>query len=104
MTMTRRRITINAYSLLECGPRSYSISCDLTGKSPSKAVEIDTLSDCKLALRAFAAELEGTDKPWHLSISFDKKSGRRPAGFEKAQTARELECHVNPHLAVQRAA
>ena len=34
--------------------------------------------------------------------SFDKKTGRKPNGFDKAQAARELEQNVNEHLAPQR--
>jgi hypothetical protein len=46
----------------------------------------------------------GAVHTWHLSVSFDKRSGRKPAGFDKASAARELECNVNAHLAPQRAA
>jgi hypothetical protein len=102
--MPERRITINAYPLAECGPNSYTVSFDLTGKSPSKSVAIGSVEDCKAALKAFAAELEPGGKPWHVSVSFDKRSGRKPPGFDKAVSARALECHVNPHLAKQRAA
>ncbi len=102
--MTQRQISINAYPLVECGPNYYSVSLSLSEKTPSKRAGIETVADCKAALKAFAAELEPSGKPWHLSISFDKRSGRKPAGFDKASTARELECHVNAHLAPQRAA
>ena len=102
--MTRRHITINAYPLLECGPTSFSVSFDLSGDTPSKRVDINTVDDCKAELAAFASELEPAGKPWHLSVRFDKRSGRKPAGFDKADSARELECHVNAHLAPQRAA
>jgi hypothetical protein len=102
--MIQRQITINAYPLLECGPTSFSVSIDLGGKSPSRRVAINTVADCKAALAAFASELEPTGKPLHLSVHFDKRSGRKPAGFDKASDARELQCHVNAHLAQQRAA
>jgi hypothetical protein len=102
--MTQRQITINAYPLLECGPHSFSVSLGLSGETPSKRVAIDTVADCKTALAAFAAELEPGGKPWHLSVSFDKRSGRKPSGFDKAKSARELGCQVNKHLAQQRAA
>jgi hypothetical protein len=102
--MVQRQIVINAYPLIECGPNSYSISLSLSEKTPSKRVDIDTVADCKAALDAFAKELEPSGKPWHLSVSFDKRSGRKPPGFDKASDARELECHVNAHLARQRAA
>jgi hypothetical protein len=102
--MTQRQITINAYPLLECGPTSFSVSIDLGGKSPSRRVAINTVADCKAALAAFAIELEPLGKPLHLSVHFDKRSGRKPAGFDKASDARELQCHVNAHLAQQCAA
>ncbi|MGC1585994.1 MAG: hypothetical protein WA791_09850 [Rhodomicrobium sp.] len=102
--MAQRQIIINAHPLSECGPHSFTVALDLTGKSPSKRFPIETVADCKAALKAFAAELEPSAKPWHLSVMFDKRSGRKPAGFDKASDARELQCHVNAHLAPQRAA
>ena len=102
--MTQRQIVINAYPLIECGPTSFSVSLSLSKEAPSRRVDVDTVADCKAALAAFAAELEPLGKPLHLSVHFDKRSGRKPAGFDKASTARELECHVNAHLAQQRAA
>jgi hypothetical protein len=102
--MTQRRITINAYPLVERGPNSFAIAFDFRTKFPSKSFFIETIADCKIALKAFATELEPTGKPWHLSVGFDKNSGRKPAGFDKAAAARELECHVNPQLAPPRAA
>ena len=102
--MSQRQITVNAHPLVECGLNSYTVSLDLGGKSPSKRFDIETVADCKAALAAFAAELTPSGKPWHLSVFFDKRSGRKPAGFDKARDARELECHVNEHLAAQRAA
>jgi hypothetical protein len=102
--MTQRQITINAYPLTECGPNYYTVALDLGQNSPSKRIEIQTVADCKAALQAFATELEPTGKPWHLSVRFDKRSGRKPAGFDNASDAGELRCHVNAHLAPQRAA
>jgi hypothetical protein len=102
--MTQRQITINAYPLLECGPTSFSVSIGLRGDTPSKRFDISTVDDCKAALAAFASELGPGGKPWHLSVHFEKRSGRKPPGFDKASSARELECHVNAHLATQRAA
>ena len=102
--MSQRYIVINAYPLLEAGPTSFTVSLSLTEKSPSKRVAITTVADCKAALDEFAAELEPGGKPLHLSVRFDKTSGRKPAGFDKASGTRELQCHVNAHLAVQRAA
>ena len=102
--MSQRQITVNAHPLIDCGPNSYTVSLDLSGKSPSKRFAIETVADCKAALAAFAAELTPSSKPWHLSVFFDKRSGRKPAGFDKARDARELECRVNEHLAGQRAA
>ena len=102
--MPQRQITVNAHPLIDCGPNAYTVSLDLSGKSPSKRFDIETVADCKAALAAFAAELTPSGKPWHLSVFFDKRSGRKPAGFDKARDARELECRVNEHLAAQRAA
>ncbi len=102
--MAKRQITISAYPLNEVGPHSYTVSLSFSDKGPSKRFDIETVADCKAALKAFAAEVELTGKPWHLSVSFDKRSGRKPAGFDKANAARELECHVNAHLAAGRAA
>jgi hypothetical protein len=102
--MSQRQITVNAYPLLDCGPNAYTVSLDFSQKSPSKRFDIETVADCKVALAAFAAELTPSGKPWHSSVFFDKRSGRKPAGFDKARDARELECRVNEHLAAQRAA
>ncbi len=102
--MAQRQISINAYPLIECRPNSFAGSFDFGTKTPSKRFAIETAADCKAALKAFAAELEPAGKPWHLSVSFNKRSGRKPAGFDKASSARELECHVNAHLAPHRAA
>jgi hypothetical protein len=97
--MTSRTITINAYPLNAYGPNHYTISLSLAEKTPSKVFSINDVTDCKRALAGFAAELKPTGKPWHLSVSFNKKSGRKPPGFDKAYEARELQCHVNEHLA-----
>ena len=102
--LSQRQIIINTYRLVERGPHSCKYAFDFGEKTPSKQVPINTVDDCKAALKAFAAELEPTGKPWHLSVSFDERSGRKPAGFDKASAARELECNVNAHLAPQRAA
>ena len=102
--MAKRQIVINAYPLSEVGPHSYTVSLSFGDKGPSKRFDIETVADCKAALAAFAAEIVPTGKPWHLSVMFDKRSGRKPAGFERASNARELQCHVNAHLAEQRAA
>jgi len=102
--MAQRQITINAYPLSEVGPHSYTVSLSFSDKGPSKRFDVETVADCKAALAAFADELVPSGKPWHLSVMFDKRSGRKPAGFDKASQARELECHVNAHLAAQRAA
>ncbi len=102
--MPQRHIILTAYPLLECGPSSFTVSLGLTKDSPSKRVAIDTVADCKAALTSFAAELESAGKPLHVSVRFDKSSGRKPSGFDKASEARELQLHVNAHLAQQRAA
>ena len=95
--MPNRQIVINAYPLAECGPSSFTVSLGLSKETPSRRFDVDTVA-------AFAAELEPLGKPLHLSVHFDKRSGRKPSGFDKASSARELECHVNAHLAQQRAA
>jgi hypothetical protein len=82
---------------------SFTVSLSFSEKGPSKLFHISTVADCKAALKAFAAELEPSGKPWHLSVSFNKRSGRKPQGFDKACSARELECQVNAHLAPNRA-
>ena len=102
--MTQRQIILNAYPLLDYGPNSFTVSMGLGQNTPSKTVAIETVADCKAALAVFAKELEASGKPWHVSVLFDKRSGRKPSGFDKAQEARELQAHVNPHLAAQRAA
>lgn len=102
--MAQRQITINAYPLSEVGPHSYTVSLSFSDKGPSKRFDVETVAACKVALAAFADELVPSGKPWHLSVMFDKRSGRKPAGFDKASQAREMECHVNSHLAAQRAA
>jgi hypothetical protein len=102
--MAPRQITINAYPLNQVGPHSYMVSLSLSEKTPSRRFGIETVADCKAALASFAEELKPSGKPWHLSVMFDKRSGRKPAGFDKASEARELQCHVNAHLAQQRAA
>jgi hypothetical protein len=102
--MTQRYIVITACPLAEVGPRSFTVAIGLNKDTPSKRVPINTVDDCKAALAAFASELGPSGKPWHLSVHFEKRSGRKPPGFDKASNARELECHVNAHLAAQRAA
>ncbi len=102
--MKQRSITITAYPLNEVGPHSYTVSLSFSDKGPSKRFDIETVADCKAALAVFAEELKPSGKPWHLSVMFDKRSGRKPSGFDKASEARELQCHVNAHLAQQRAA
>lgn len=102
--MSQRHVIITAYPLMEVGPHSFTVSLSLSNDTPTKRVPINSVADCKDALAAFAAELEPTGKPLHLSVRFDKSSGRKPSGFDKANEARELQLHVNPHLAQQRAA
>ena len=79
--MPQRQITINAYPLLECSPTSFSVSLGLSGDTPSKRVDIDTVDDCKAALAAFASELEPLGKPLHLSVHFEKRSGAQAGRF-----------------------
>ncbi len=100
--MTKPVIIIGAYPLIESAPGLISIELDIGKDYPSKRYEIQSVADCKTALQEFAAELEATQKPWRLMTSFDKRTGRKPSGFDKAQAARELEQNVNEHLAPQR--
>ena len=42
--MSQRQITINAYPLIDCGPNSFSVSLDVSQKSPSKRFDIETVA------------------------------------------------------------
>ena len=92
-------ISISSYPLHHYNENSYSVTFDVGGNDspPSKKVEIKTVADCKAALAAYAKEVEATGKPFKCSVLFDQRSGRKPAGFDKAR--RELETFVNTHLA-----
>jgi hypothetical protein len=92
-------IIIRAYPIIEHGAGCITLEMGIGKDHPSKRVAIQTVTDCKTALRAFAAEVEATRKPWRLLVSFDKSSGRKPNGFEKARDAGELQQDVNLDLA-----
>lgn len=94
------KIKLQTYTLkeYEAGKR-YTISCGLGTITPQKTVEIRTVADCEAALLAFAEELKATNKPWMVSILFDKHSGRKPAGFDAAEKATRLRAFVNTELA-----
>lgn len=97
-------IIISAYPIIEQGGGCVSIELGIGKSYPSKRVAIQNVADCKTALRAFAAELEATRKPWRLLVSFDKSSGRKPNCFEKARDAGELQQDINLDLAPLRRA
>lgn len=96
--MTQKTITIRSYPLLESAPGLLSISLDVGAGNLSRTVLIASVTDCERALELFAAEMTATGKPWHLSVSFDKRSGRKPAGFDAAGDAGRLRRNVNEHL------
>lgn len=97
------RIILNAYQLLKVGAGYEQYALDIGGRSnaPQKTVEIKNLADCKREFQIFVGECVATGKPWHCSTLFDKRSGRKPAGFDKAYEARELRCNVNAHLVTE---
>jgi hypothetical protein len=99
--MTQTQIVISAYPITECGPGYCTIEIGIGKDCPSRRVSIRNVADCKAALDLFAKEMEATQKPWRLSASFDKKSGRKPNGFDKAWAANELIRDVNAHLATK---
>ncbi len=89
-------IKINSYPLHSYTTNGlYCIGLCLATPTPSKTVEIKTVSDARVAVDAFAVELEATGKPWMVSALHDKRSGRKPNGFDKAK----LDAFVNTHLA-----
>ena len=92
------KIEILTYPLVESAPGLISYSLSLGEKTPSKAVEIKTVADCKRELGLYAEEMKATGKAWRLSVYFHKRSGRKPAGFDKACTAGKLVANVNEHL------
>jgi hypothetical protein len=96
--MTQTQIIISAYPITECGPGFCSIALGIGKDYPSRRVSIRNVADCRVALELFAKEMEATQKPWRLLASFDKKSGRKPNGFDRAQAANELIRDVNSHL------
>jgi hypothetical protein len=65
---------------------------------PRKTVEIGNLVDAKRELAIFADEAKATGKPWIILATFDKRSGRAPAGLNKALAADELQAFVNEEL------
>jgi hypothetical protein len=96
------QVEVNAYPIHERFPGGHTISFDLTSRSPSKRYDIKNVDDAKAALADFAMEMAKTQKAWEVSVRFDKRSGRKPAGFDKADRARELQCLVNLELAPMR--
>jgi hypothetical protein len=97
--MTQTQIVISAYPINEISPGLVSITLGIGKDYPSRRAGIRSVADCRAALDLFAKEMEATQKPWRLLASFDKKSGRKPNGFDKAQAANELMRDVNAHLA-----
>ena len=92
------KIEILTYPLVESVPGLISFSLSLGEKTPSKAAEIKTVADCERELGLYAEEMRATGKAWHLSVHFHKRSGRKPAGFDKACAACRLQANVNEHL------
>lgn len=88
------RIKLNTYKLVETAPGLIAYALCLGEQTPSKTVEIKTVADAQKALADFAEEMKATGKPWHISALFDRRSGRKPNGFDKAR----LEANVNEHL------
>lgn len=63
-------------------------------RTPCKIVEAKNLAEIHSHMDTFAAELGTGDRPW--MINADVVSGRKPAGFDKAE--KELRRFVNTHL------
>jgi len=94
------KIKLTTFVLVDYKPSgSYTVDLGLGQATPEKTVEIKTVADCIAALQAFAEELKPTGKPWMVSANFDKRSGRKPAGFDAASAAHKLRDFVNEELA-----
>jgi hypothetical protein len=74
---------------------------DWDEQTPYKEVEIKTLADIETALMDFAEEMRATGKPWRVTAYFVPRSGRKPAGFDKAKASGKLSVYVNRHLVEQ---
>jgi hypothetical protein len=96
-------IRLTAYPITERHRYGVCISLGLGQQNPSRDEEIKTVADCEAALDRFAAEMTATGKPWQVSLLFLKKSGRKPAGFDKAEAQNRLRRDVNLELAPRRA-
>ncbi len=96
-------IRLTAYPITERHHHGVCISLGLGQKLPGRDEEIKTVADCEAALERFAAEMTATGKPWRVSALFLKKSGRKPAGFDKAHAQALLTRDVNVELARHRA-
>jgi hypothetical protein len=92
------KIKLTTFKLEEYRPNGYSVAIDGEA-TPQKTVEIRTVDDCVAAVTAFAEELKPMGKPWMVSVHFDKKSGRKPAGFDAADKAHKFRAFVNEELA-----
>ena len=94
------KIKLTTFVLVNYNPSgSYTVDLGLGQATPKKTVEIRTVADCIAALQAFAGELKPTGKSWMVSVNFDKRSGRKPAGFDAATAAHKLRAFVNEELA-----
>jgi D-serine deaminase-like pyridoxal phosphate-dependent protein len=94
------KIKLTTFVLKDYKPgESHTVSIGLGQATPEKTVEIRSVADCIAALHAFAEELKPTGKPWKVSVNFDKRSGRKPAGFDAATAAHKLRAFVNEELA-----
>ncbi len=92
-------IRLTAYPITERHHHGVCISLGLGQKLPGRDEEIKTVADCEAALERFAVEMTATGKPWRLSVLFLKNSGRKPAGFDKADAQSRLTRNVNLELA-----
>ena len=100
--MTKPVIIIGAYPLIESAPGLISIELGIGKDYPVQTLRNPKRRRLQNSPSRIRGRLEATQKPWRLMTSFDKRTGRKPNGFDKAQAARELEQNVNEHLAPQR--
>jgi hypothetical protein len=92
-------IRLTAYPITERDRHGVCIALGLGQQLPSRDEEIKTVAGCEAALERFAVEMTATGTPWRLSALFLKKSGRKPAGFDKADAQGRLTRDVNLELA-----
>ena len=88
-------ISISAYPMNKAPKGILSLTLSRVAEAPSHKVEVKTIADVQRELDAYAAQFKGTGKPWCVMASHVKSSGRKVAGFDKADTRR----YVNEELA-----